>query len=687
MTLLTYTPEEVEKVFPLAEIKPVRNTAGYPQRPQAGGEPIWIELFRKLGLNPLGPKAIDGGTQYEMLCLRDHTHTIQGDATGMWATFWPDNGLRYWGCRHAHCDGLGVPDWVAIARERGLEVPSLRPPAEVDPGVNLWPSEAPSDAQGFEWPEPLPLVSKVEAKPYPMEALPEPIRSAVTEVQAFVQAPHAMVASSALAAVALAVQAHWDIERAEKLDGPTSLFLLTIADSGERKSSCDGFFTKVIREYEQREADEAKPRLADYRADRKSWEARCRGLEDAIKTASKSGKGTCDHEQALRELSQKEPQRPRVPRLLYGDATPESLKWQLASGWPSGGVVSSEAGLVFGSHGMGSESVMRHMATLNILWDGTAIQTERRSSESFTVRGARFSMFLQVQELTLRLFMDSSKDIGRGSGFFARCLIGWPESTIGSRPFRDAPPNWPALAAFNNRLELILNEPVPIHEEGYLVPGMLKLTPEAKEVWVAFHDAIERDLGSGGLYHDVKDVAAKTADNATRLAGLFHAFGGSIGGVVSADNLRAGCKIAEWHLTEARRFFGELALPAALADAARLESWLVSRCKNLGLKEIPTKEVQQYGPNGLRDKAKLDPALDELVELGRAMRITHGRRKLISLNPVILASRGGATATPAIPATPEAAPPRPPVISSGNSNNSGSSVERPESGYSYSEDL
>ena len=100
-----------------------------------------------------------------------------------------------------------------------------------------------------EWPEPLPLVAKVEPEPYPLDALPLPIRAAVEEVAGFVKAPVPMVASSALVALSLAIQAHVDAKRAEKLHGPVGLFLLTIADSGERKSTCDGFFTRAIRGY------------------------------------------------------------------------------------------------------------------------------------------------------------------------------------------------------------------------------------------------------------------------------------------------------------------------------------------------------------------------------------------------------------------------------------------------------
>jgi putative DNA primase/helicase len=58
------------------------------------------------------------------------------------------------------------------------------------------------------WRKPSPLAAKVEPEPYPLDALPLPIRAAVKEVAAFVKAPVPMVASSALAALSPAIQAH-----------------------------------------------------------------------------------------------------------------------------------------------------------------------------------------------------------------------------------------------------------------------------------------------------------------------------------------------------------------------------------------------------------------------------------------------------------------------------------------------
>ncbi|WP_345889574.1 DUF3987 domain-containing protein, partial [Nitrosomonas sp. GH22] len=89
---------------------------------------------------------------------------------------------------------------------------------------------------------------------------------------------------------------------------------------------------------------------------------------------------------------------------MYADATPEALAYGLAKRWPSSGVVSAEAGIVFGSHGMGKDSVMRNLAMLNQLWDGASLAIDRRTSESFTVHGARLTVALQVQEPTLREF-------------------------------------------------------------------------------------------------------------------------------------------------------------------------------------------------------------------------------------------------------------------------------------------
>ena len=489
------------------------------------------------------------------------------------------------------------------------------------------------------WPELQSLIVQHTPEPYPLDALPDAVRCAVQEVAGFVKAPIPLIATSALAALSLAIQAHTDVERADKLTGPCGLFLLAIADSGERKSTCDGFFTTAIRDYQAQEQEAAKPLLTAYKSDHDAWEARRSGLKEKIKALAKDGKPSTAQERELRDLDDDEPHQPRVPRLIYGDATPEALTYALAKKWPSGGVISSEAGSVFGGHGMGTDSVMRNLAALNQLWDGAALPVERRSSESFTVRGARLTMALQVQEATIRAFFANTKGLARGTGFLARFLVSWPESTQGTRQFTEAPANWPALATFNNRLTAILNRPAPVDDDGALTPAMLTLAPDAKAAWVAFHDAIESELSTGRELYEVKDVASKTADNAARLAALFHTFNGSVGPIDGAA-MESAARVTLWHLTEARRFLGELAMPAELANPARLETWLLDYCKREKTDKVPTRDVQRMGPGGLRDKTTFQDAVKELDELGRARLVQDGKKRSVQINPALLTAGG-----------------------------------------------
>ncbi|MGJ0485120.1 MAG: YfjI family protein [Methylomicrobium sp.] len=492
---------------------------------------------------------------------------------------------------------------------------------------------------GDKWlqPQPQPLTAKIEPESYPLDALPDVIRSAVEEVAGFVKAPLPLVAGSALGALSLAAQAHADIKRAERLTGPTGLFLLSIADSGERKTTCDGFFTSAIRQYEVEQTEIGAPLLKDYAAALGAWNAEREGLLSAIKDAGKKGKDSTKLRDDLKLLEHDKPEPPRIPRLILGDETPENLAYTLAKNWPSAGVVSSEAGVVFGAHGMGKDSVMRNLGLLNVMWDGGSLSIGRRTSESFTVKGARLTVALQIQEATLRAFFDKSGGLARGTGFLARFLVAWPESTQGYRPFTDPPDTWPRLAAFNRRITEILNTPAPLTDQGSLEPIMLTFTPAAKQAWIAFHDALESELRSGGELYDVRDVASKAADNAARLAALFHVFSHGLESAVDADSFDGASQIATWHLSEARRFFGELALPVELANAARLDAWLIDHGRRERTHIVPRREAQRLGP--VRDNEALKQALNILEELNRARLVAEGRRKDILINPLIMGDK------------------------------------------------
>ena len=483
------------------------------------------------------------------------------------------------------------------------------------------------------WPDPQPLGFAVDPLDYPLAALPSTIRAAVEEVAGYTQAPVALVAGSALGAVSIAVQGLVDVARADKLKGPVSLYLLTIAESGDRKSTVDGFFTKALHAWADEAADALEPDLIKHRAALAAWEAKFAGTREAIKQLARKGKPADFEERRLRDLEADRPKPPQVPRLAYQDITPEQLAFSLATGWPSAGVLSSEAGAILGAHGMGKDSMVRNLAFLNVAWDGGVHMVDRRTSESFTVKGARLTMSLAIQDATLRAFFDRTGTLARGTGWMARFLLAWPASTQGTRMYAEAPDRWPALAAFHQRLDDLLRMPLPFDKDGRLAPMPLHFTPAAKSSWITFHDDIERELRRGGELVDVRDVASKSADNAARLAALFQVFEHGPSDI-GADAFMGAARLAAWHLNESRRYFGEMAQAPELSDAARLDAWLLAYLQDTAQDATPKRYLQQFGP--IRESTRLTAALAELVDLDRARLVQDGRRTTVEVNPALL---------------------------------------------------
>ena len=99
--------------------------------------------------------------------------------------------------------------------------------------------------------------------PFPVWALPPKIRAAVEEAIAVTQAPSALVASSALAAASLAVQTKFDVKRLNGLVSPCSLFFITFAESGERKTTVDQMLFGAFSKFEEEVSKNADDQSCD----------------------------------------------------------------------------------------------------------------------------------------------------------------------------------------------------------------------------------------------------------------------------------------------------------------------------------------------------------------------------------------------------------------------------------------
>ena len=334
------------------------------------------------------------------------------------------------------------------------------------------------------WPPLQPLVADLAPEPYPINAHPSLSREAIEEVQGFVQAPVALVAQSALGAMSVTMQALCDVQRPSMSPSPTSLFMVAAALSGERKTSCDGYFRAPIDDFEHAATEAAKPALADYAGNLATWEACKRAIAARIEKAKKNREPIDADAKEMREHQASLPRPPRVPVLLIQDSTSEALISQL-SAWPSASIAASEGGMVFGAHAMSAETIMRTLALYNSAWDGKPLRVLRRKENgSVFLSSARLTLNVQVQPGVMRDFLSGDRGLSRDVGFLARVLWSCPETTQGQRMFKHAPKHWPALARFNARTAELLNQRPRIDADGALTLDALPLSPAAEVAWI-----------------------------------------------------------------------------------------------------------------------------------------------------------------------------------------------------------
>ena len=428
---------------------------------------------------------------------------------------------------------------------------------------------APHVAEG-----PQPLLRPIPpGEPYPAGAL-GPLREAVEAAQRQTQAPIAIAGQSALAMASLAVQAHADVATLAGT-APLSLFALTVARSGERKSTVDRLFMAGLREHEREAARAHRDDVASHADALAIWKCeRERILADA-----KKGKG--ERQAAARadlDALGAEPRPPLAPNLTATEPTFEGLVKLYIAGQPALGLFSDEGAQFLGGHAMNADNRLKTIAGLSSLWDGAPINRTRGGDGTVTLLGRRLAAHLLVQPVAARPLL--ADPVAMGQGFLARFLIAEPVSAIGTRFVTDTTPEpAPALAAYASRLRAALaaERPTAPDDPQELRPRTLPFSAEARTHLVAFHNVVEAAQAPGGNLAHVTPFASKAAEQAARIAGVLTLWADLDAAEVTGPTMVDAIELAQFHLGEARRLAEAAVVSGPTERAEALRAWIVER--------------------------------------------------------------------------------------------------------------
>lgn len=462
---------------------------------------------------------------------------------------------------------------------------------------------------------------------FPVNCLPAELQNTIWTVEQSVQSPIPLIVASTFSTMAIACQGLIDVRMPTGQIAPTSMFFITTAESGERKSATDRLLNAPILALQSHWAAAAAERDQDLAAALDLWQLEHRAVESRLRRAIKRGQPAEELRAVFKEHARQKPQASPLPHILYSDTTPEALLFNLHKAWPYAALVSSEGSTVL------SGPALRQIGLLNELWDGSgAIRVDRKTEPSFVLQDARLSLSIMLQRKPFEQFLNRNRGEAWETGFLSRALIAEPLSRQGSRfdYGQQASMDGTGLQWFHARADELLRKALEVRH-AQQPRELLDFTPEAAAEWRQFANWVEGRLAPGGNFDDIRGFASKLTNNMSRLAAVMHYFCGGHG-PIGVDATRAAISVADWYATEFKRLFGSVEGWATRANHGRLlADWLWRRYKSGGGPDCSFNELYRCGPNPLRKRADLELALEVMQAHGAILIFRNSKPSFVRL--------------------------------------------------------
>ena len=373
---------------------------------------------------------------------------------------------------------------------------------------------------------------------YPIDALGGTLGAAAKAIADAAQIDPAIVGQSILGAAFITCQHLADVQTPGGRK-PLSEFMLTLALSGDGKSTADGPALTHIREIERKD-------YIPYQLEIAEWEA-----------TPKKARGD----------------KPVNPLRLVQDFTAEGMVRQLREGMPSIGAFSDEAGAVFGGHSFSAEKKLATVAALSSLWDGNGIRARARAGDERGGLEAHFDVRLSSHWLMQPgPAHEAIHDAVLGEqGFWPRTLLATPEPGLPRkyRPFD--PATLPEVGRYWQRGTELITQPFIAHEYREIITT----TPEAERLVGSFFEVTERgSRQKDGRLAPIRAWAGRSTEHLLRIAGVLAVFERGNKTNITADEIERAAQLVTYSLNCWLHLLENKAVDDARQYAHRLLIWL-----------------------------------------------------------------------------------------------------------------
>lgn len=389
-------------------------------------------------------------------------------------------------------------------------------------------------------------------RPFPVEALPEPVASFVRNSAEAIGCDPSFIALPLLVGFGSAIGNSRRVQLKRGWTEPAIVWGAIIGESGSTKSPALELAMRAVRQRQRKG-------MRDHAEAMKTYETERLAYERDLATWKKSKAGG-DPPEA--------PEPPTCERCWTDDATIEALA-KLLQDNPRGLLVIRDelSGWLhfdrYNANGQGAEA-----AKWLEMHGGRELIVDRKTSNTISVPQAAVSIIGGIQPGILARHIGQEH---RDNGLLARLLLTMPPRKPKQWTEADIDPS--AEAAIANIFEALHGLEPASSPEGESRPAIITLTPEGKHAWIAFYN--EHNQQQAELTGDLAAAWSKLEGYAARFA-LVHylvraATGDDVPDGIDAVSIAAGVKLSRWFAREARRVYAMLAEDD---DARQRRQWV-----------------------------------------------------------------------------------------------------------------
>lgn len=463
-------------------------------------------------------------------------------------------------------------------------------------------SQGVCDQEEWPLPEPLILRENLGSCVYPVNALGPVLCRAALSIHAQVLAPLPLCANAVMAVASLLAPRHAYLILPTGQKRPIADFFMSIASTGERKSSVNEKALKAVEAYTRREKDRYGEKLKKHHKDKRIWDLEREKLEGQLK---RQGDGSPSIQPTLEAHYDREPQKPPLPLLYVDNVTIEGLDKTFGQGCDNLGLFLMEGGTFLGGHSMRPENCVRTCSSVSTYWDGCMTTRLRASEEGpTTLMDKSLTMHLVIQPDIAQQFLTNK--LFQSQGILTRLLCVNAPNMAGTRFKPSYTPE--QKKSLQEDLHLYYSHCEWLLEKAPKTPSEMHFTPEAEAAYWRFVDTVERKQGKYKPYEPIEGLANKLPEHAARVAGMITLFNVACETQwdphhvppITAAAYEQAVEIAEFYAYEALRMKEEQNLSLALLEAEELWEWISHKWSG---DYISVSDINGSGPRKFRNNA------------------------------------------------------------------------------------